>query len=400
MTDKLTREVELTLLANWSIGKHREDFSEIDKSLFMYKQLYEAVAEGKDPIKIASEGAIGDSSISELYGLATSDMNHAEYLDARTQALMMQRAMYVDKIKQANKESTAQLYEKIRRTEAVMNFEDFKPLATDYGETFITEIEAIEGEDNPQYGRGFIDLDRLTKGGLHRGELTIIGGRPGTGKSSIALQIAYNVAINQGYKVIFLPLEMTVNSCLERVLLQSQTVDPDFRNNLDVEGKEQIKNYLDSLEDKLKFCSALNKIEDIEKLIKAEKPYLVVVDQLSQVKPTTRSKDLRERYVEITRALKRIALEQNTAIIALSQLNRKADVYEKPNIDVLAESDSIGQDADNVFIIYSKGDPETEGNKILYMNIAKQRNGVQDKEIPLMFEGAKFRFSAIEHIYK
>lgn len=401
-SEKLSREVELTLLANWSIDKHREDIAEIDKSLFIYKKLYEAVIEGKNPQQIASVGALCDTTISELYIIATSDFNTAEYLDARTKALLFQRAVYTDRIKQANNEDTNELFEKIRRTEATINNEDFKPLATAYGANFIQELEAIEREEIPQYGRGFKWLDKNTKGGIHRGELTIIGARPCTGKSSIALQIAYNCAIEQGYKVLFLPLEMTVNQCLDRLLLQAQIVDPNYRDNLTAETKEQIASYLDSLEDKLKFCTALNKLTDIEKLIKAEKPYLVVVDQLSQVKTTGRKKDLREHYVEITRALKRIALEQNTAIIALSQLNRKATDYDRPNIDALAESDSIGQDADNVFTLYSKdgNEEESEGKRLLYLNIAKQRNGITGIEIPLMFDGERFTFYPIDYSFE
>ena len=103
-------------------------------------------------------------------------------------------------------------------------------------------------------------------------------------------------------------------------------------------------------------------INDIERLIKAEKPYLVVIDQLSQVRGT-KKKDLRESYIEITRNLKRIALEQNVAIILLSQLNRLSTDGRKPRLENLAESDSIGQDADNVFLLYRDDEIRKNGEE-------------------------------------
>lgn len=392
-----TDENELTLLAHWSIDKHREDIADIDSSLFIRKKLYSGVLEGKNPMELMKDGQIEDSSITELMSIATSDNNREEYAEARTRALLKQRANYAQKIASCNKEETTELIEKIKRTEAVISGNDFKPLATNYGANFLKELEETQSESNPQYGHGFRFLDKYTEG-LHRGELTVIGARPRIGKSAIALQIAYNVAAEQGYKVLFLPLEMTVNACLHRILLQSQAVEPEYKKDCTAADKERISNFLDSLEENLKFCAALNRLEDIERIIKAEKPYLVVIDQLSQVKIAGKKKDIREQYVEITRALKRIAIEQNVAIIALSQLNRTNADRERPGLEALSESDSIGQDADNVITLYTKNDEEDtdaiERDTFLYL--VKQRNGISGIEIPLKYRGCRFTFSAVD----
>ena len=397
---------ELTILANWSMGKHREDISEIESFLFIRKKLYKAVAEGLNPTEIMRAGALEDSSVSELMGIASSSFYEPYYRDgvetpvyeeAKTRALIKQISTYTDKIRNCNGENTEQLIEKIKRTESALNGEEFKPLHTHYGSRFIEELEQIKEESNPRYGAGFKFLDRYTEG-LHRGELTVIGARPKVGKSAIALQIAYNVAIAQGFKVLYITLEMKANACLNRILLHTGYCEPGYEKNCTEEDKEQISNYLDSLEDNLKFCESLNKLEDIEKIIKAEKPYLVVIDQLSLLVEKIKGKDIRERYVFATRALKRIALEQNTAIILLSQINRANNDNSRPGLETFAESDSIGQDADNALTLYTKNnEEETDCEKrVTYLLITKQRNGRSGVEIPLMYTGAKFKFDPID----
>lgn len=396
---------ELVLLANWCMNKHREDIVDIDSSLFTRKKLYKGVTEGKNPMELMKDGQLEDSSVSELMAIAGAsyfepyyrgDTEAPVYAEARTRALLKQRANYAQKIANCNKEDTAQLIEKILRTDAVISGEDFKPLAVNYGDSFIRELEETQGEQNPQYGTGFKFLDKLTEG-IHRGELTVIGARPRIGKSAIALQIAHNVAFKQGFKVLFLPLEMTVNSCLERILLQAQIVQPDFKKHITEKDKEAVKAYLDNLEPDLKFCTALNRLEDIERVIKAEQPYLVIIDQLSQIRGT-KQKDIRESYVQITRNLKRICLEQNVAIILLSQVNRTSADSNRPSLEALSESDSIGQDADNVMILYTKDNEEDTDSeeRLTYLHLVKQRNGKSGVEIPLMYRGERFTFSPVD----
>lgn len=400
--NKLLREDELILLANWSIGKNREDIGDIEPSLFIRKDIYKLIVEGNNPTQIASLGKLGDTSISELMELATGDFNRSQYIEAKTNALMLQRSVYADKLKKANSEETKAYMEEILRTEALLSGEKFQPLATNYGDNYLNYVEEIQEEKNPHYGTGFKWVDVYTDG-IHRGQLTVLGARPRVGKSALALQIAYNVAYRQNYKVLFLPLEMTVNECLERILLQTQTVDPKFRKQpLTDENKELIKGFLDGLEDNLKFCTTLNRLDDIEKAIKAEKPYLIIIDQTSQLKTTSKRKDVRETYIEISRELKRLALEHDIAIIALHQMNRANADNWRPSIEALAESDSLARDADNVFMLYTKNDEEEGDNpsRLTYLNLAKQRNGVSGKEITLMFSGERFTFSPVDYTYK
>ena len=102
--------------------------------------------------------------------------------------------------------------------------------------------------------------------------------------------------------------------------------------------------------------------------------------------------------MQITRNLKRICLEQNVAIILLSQVNRMSADSNRPSLEALSESDSIGQDADNVMILYTKDNEEdTDGEeRLTYLHLVKQRNGKSGVEIPLMYRGERFTFSPVD----
>jgi len=406
---------ELVILANWSTGKHREDIASIDSTIFKRKKLYKAITDGLNPSEILRAGALEDTSVTELMSISASSFIEPYYRDgveapvyaeARARALIKQISVYTDRLRNNNGADTDELFEKIRRTEALISGEDFKPLATNYADHFLEELEQEQEENNPHYGEGFKWLDKYT-GGLHRGQLTVIGARPRNGKSAIALQIAYNTAVRQGYKTLFLPLEMSLNECIDRLLLMTQTMEPNYKKNCSEQDKQDIREFCEVIEQDLKFCVALNRLEDIERVIKEERPYLIIIDQLSQIRGS-KKKDLRESYIEITRALKRIALEQNVAIILLSQLNRLSTDGRKPTLENLAESDSIGQDADNALLLYKESDlrkeeeeapaplDEDDKPKTIILRIVKQRGGVDEKEIPLMFEGWRYRFCPVD----
>lgn len=389
---------QLSLLGHWVLGKHREDMQYFDASLFeSYKNLYKGICEGKQPTQLLAEKQLDGVTVTDLMSFGTADKydDYPLYQEAWAKALMVQRAIYAEKIGEANREDTTKLTERIRELTAVINGEEYKPIATNYKESFFKELDERAEEKIAHYGTGFKFVDDFMEG-IHRGQLTVLGARPRVGKSAMALQVARNVA-DEGYKVLFIPLEMTVNENLQRILLNSQIVQPENlkTGNFD---REAVGNYLDYLEENLKFCESLNSLEGIEKVIKAEKPYLVVIDQLSQVTIKGSHKDNREKYIVITRALKRIAMEQKVAILLLSQLNRVSTEKKKPTLESLHESDSTGQDADNVLLLYTPHDEEETDSpeRETFLRIAKQRNGISGKDIPLMYRGERFTFSPVD----
>lgn len=398
MLTRLDDVYQLSLLGHWVLDKHREDMQYFDKSLFEdFKNLYKGVTEGKQATQLLAEKQLDGVSVTDLlsYGTANAGDDYPLYTESRAKALIVQRAIYAEKIGDTNTADTRQLTARIEELTAVINGEEYKPIATDYKGNLFKELDERAQEQIAHYGKGFKFVDEFMKG-IHRGQLTVLGARPRVGKSAMALQVARNVA-DEGYKVLFIPLEMTVNENLQRILLNSQIVEPEELENGTFD-REPVGNYLDYLEENLKFCESLNSLESIEKLIKAEKPYLVVIDQLSQITIKGSHKDNREKYIVITRALKRIAMEQKVAILLLSQLNRVSTEKKKPTLESLHESDSTGQDADNVLLLYTKDDEEETDSpeRETFLRIAKQRNGISGKDIPLMYRGERFSFSPVD----
>lgn len=386
---KLDDTTQITLLGAWIAGKHREDISVLEPDLFTFRKLYKGATAGKAPAQLYSEGLLEGNSLADLLQLGTE---YGRYEDARAQALTLQRMAYAEQLGAINGADTKALTEKINALDAVIRGEKYKPIAEDLKAILFKDLDETEGENNPHYGIKF--LDKYT-GGIHRGQLTIIGARPRTGKSAIALQIAAHVA-TAGHKVLFIPLEMLIPENLKRILLIEQVIEPN-----EPIDREAVGRYLDDLEQTLKFCEGLNTIDGIENAIKAERPELVIIDQLSQLTITGSHKDTREMLLQITRSLKRLTLEYKTPLIVLSQINRAGADKKRPTLENLAESDSLAQDADNVFILYEDDDNNRDKPlREINLLIAKQRNGVTGKEIPLMFKGERFTFENVDMSYR
>ncbi|MBO4745501.1 MAG: replicative DNA helicase [Alphaproteobacteria bacterium] len=221
---------------------------------------------------------------------------------------------------------------------------------------------------------GLTDLDRAISG-LHKSNLIIIAGRPGMGKTALAMNIAFNAAnaiysgrANPQYKgaVVFFSLEMGDSELAARVL-SSQSRIPGSAMR---EGKSLTD------EDFLKLTQYSDVIGRIPLLIddtpgmsvpmirtrarrwarKYNGLALIVIDYLQLItSPGGRNKDNRvQELSEITRGLKMLAKELDVPVIALSQLSRSVESRDdkRPQLSDLRDSGSIEQDADIVLFTY------------------------------------------------
>ena len=205
---------------------------------------------------------------------------------------------------------------KLLRIQAVIDQREVKPAAANLSANFIKKLDEEASAKAMKYGRGFENLTKRA-GAIRRGRLIVLAARPAVGKSAAALQIGYNVA-STGAKVLFFPLEMTTQETLERLLLQQQIVDSQTALKAPTEAeKEDIKYFLDDVESKGNFLiyEGVNDLETIEQTIKEQQPDLVIIDQLTQVRTSARTKDIRERYIQVTADLKAAAIEYDTAIL-------------------------------------------------------------------------------------
>lgn len=249
---------------------------------------------------------------------------------------------------------------------------------------------------------GFVDIDAMYA--IRKGELTTVGARPSTGKSTFMLQVAKRVA-KDGGKVLFLPLEMTQGQTIDRMVLSYGSSDLDSRSIksgvLSVEQYHELSRVLDKVEKTLQnmtICDNVRTLEGIEALIDEIQPDVIVIDQLQQMNSTVQRFDgTRERFSYMTANLKRIALEKNIAVLLACQLRRSA-TNDGLSLEQLKESGSIEEDSDNVILLGRDLKAEadwTGNNRLITCVLAKQREGATG-ECDLMLIPNKFTFRGIE----
>ena len=252
---------------------------------------------------------------------------------------------------------------------------------------------------------GYVDLDEVT-GGLQRSDLIILAARPATGKTSLALCLAYNVAMRGNGTVGVFSLEMSRDQLVQRIIAMHTGIDTqrlrtgnirdtDLQNVMEALG--QLSSVPIYIED-----SAGLSITDVRakaRRLHAEAGLdLLIIDYLQLMQG--RSRDNRVQEVsEISRGLKALARELNVPLIALSQLSRAVEgrATHVPMLSDLRESGSIEQDADIVMFIYREElyDKETDKKGIAEIHIAKHRNG-PTAVIPLRFDANTTSFQNLE----
>jgi replicative DNA helicase len=241
-------------------------------------------------------------------------------------------------------------------------------------------------------GTGFADLDKMTTG-LHGGEMIVIAARPSMGKTSLAMNIAEHVAIDQKLPVGVFSLEMTSESLVLRMLCSRSRVN--MRNVRDGFLAERDFPKLTGAAGKLAnspiFIDDSSGLSILQLRAKARRMHqqhdikLFVIDYLQLLHSTARRAENRQQEIaDISNGIKSLAKELDVPVIVLSQLNRELerDKNRKPRLSDLRESGSIEQDADVVALLYkpSSGDDEDGGGadeEAVPVNllIAKQRNG-------------------------
>ena len=241
-------------------------------------------------------------------------------------------------------------------------------------------------------GTGFTDLDKMTSG-LHGGEMVVIAARPSMGKTSLAMNIAEYVAIEQRLPVGVFSLEMTSESLVLRMLCSRSRVnlrnvregflaERDFPKLTGSAGK--LANAPLFIDD----SSALSILQLRAKARRMWQQYgikLFVVDYLQLLHSTARRADNRQQEIaDISSGIKSLAKELSVPVIVLSQLNRELEREKnrKPRLSDLRESGAIEQDADVVGLLYKpSSDDEESGSAAeedavpMNLLIAKQRNG-------------------------
>ena len=265
------------------------------------------------------------------------------------------------------------------------------------------EIETQnQGTALPGIPCGFYDLDAMTSG-FQRSDLIIVAGRPSMGKTSFALNIAYNIAGGQGLPIAIFSLEMSKEQLAMRLLSSEVGIESNRLRSGRLSQMEwdPLSTALANLSELPIFIDdtpnpTIGYMRSQSRRLQAEQGGalgLILVDYLQLMEGSSDNRV--QELSKITRQLKGLARELNVPVIALSQLSRgvEARTNKRPMMADLRESGSIEQDADLVIMLYRDEyyNPETVDRGIAEIIITKHRNGPTGV-VKLLFDPSFTRF--------
>ncbi len=256
----------------------------------------------------------------------------------------------------------------------------------------IAKLELIEKDKTALAGlkTGFYGLDLLTNG-FQKSDLILLAARPGVGKTSFAMNVINNIALNGGSCAVF-SLEMSAAQLMQRAIFSTAMVSM----SKGLKGELSTKDWKLLLEAKEKLSkakifiddSALNTPVDIlSKCRRIQREHgldIVMVDYLQLMSSGKKTDNRQTEVSEISRSLKIAAKELNVPILCLSQLSRAVEGRKgnKPVLSDLRESGAIEQDADIVMFIHNPDmylqDDGAIKQGIVDLILAKHRNGALD----------------------
>jgi len=237
---------------------------------------------------------------------------------------------------------------------------------------------------------GYYDFDGMTRG-LQNKQVIIIAGRPGCGKSAFALNVALHAAIEEKKSIAFFSLEMGAEEILKRMFGCVGGIDGDVLKtgklkNLDWTKWNEAMSKLSDTKFYIDDSGGLTVSEIRRKCRKLKNSDdgldLIVIDYLQLLSSSAKYSGQRVQEVsEISRDIKKLAMELNIPVIALAQLSRSVEQRKgddsKPKLSDLRESGSIEQDADMVLFLYSEdyGKYDGRSSRAVDLLIAKHRAG-------------------------
>ncbi|MFC1984273.1 replicative DNA helicase [Chloroflexota bacterium] len=310
---------------------------------------------------------------------------------------------------------------RLRHGQSPRDFVHVRQVLDKYFETApgsTTEAEDYQGTVSHTLS-GFTGLDEFL-GGFQPSDLIIIAGRTSMGKTSFALSMARNAAVEQGACVALFSLEMSQESLVLRLLANESGVNSRrvrLGMHLDEEEEKRIMEATGILSEAPIYIDDSPQLRMAEMRSKARRLHyerginLIIVDYLQLMQGDSRGENRVQEISYISRSLKALARDLNVPVLALSQLSRQVDwrASHIPQLSDLRESGSIEQDADIVMFIHREEaystieewqdqHPDREyPRELADINIAKHRNGPTG-QIKLRFRHSLAKFENITNI--
>lgn len=245
----------------------------------------------------------------------------------------------------------------------------------------------LKGGELSGISTGLSDIDKKTMG-LHKGEFTIIAGRPGSGKSTLANNIFLNVGQDKK-KVLLFNLEMSKEQIYEKMLSNLSYIENNKIKSRAINESEwadiiNATNTLSQIDNNARlYDSVINwqdiKLECYDMAKKWGGVDIIIIDYLQLINSGLKTDNKNYEVGYLSRELKLLSKKLNCSVIALSQLSRACEqrADHRPIMSDLRDSGSIEQDADNIHFTYRDEyyNKETEEKGIMEVITGKQRNG-------------------------
>ncbi len=284
----------------------------------------------------------------------------------------------------------------------------------DIMEDLYTQLGDMCTRENDALGvqTGFPSIDRNLLG-LRPGQMVVVGARPAVGKTSFALNLAVNAAI-EGATVAFFSLEMSNLEIAQRLLASRSGVDMQAIRSGNVKNTDwpailkatEELSQLDILIDDTPDISVTEIRAKARRMLHEKEKSVIILDYLQLVKSsgTTSQQSRANQVSEMSRGIKIMAKDLECPVIALSQLNRAGSnrTDKTPQLVDLRESGSIEQDADIVMLLdrsYTEEEAKADDRPdfgVTRCIIAKNRSGPV-ATVDLMFLGGKTKFVEVDH---
>ncbi len=275
--------------------------------------------------------------------------------------------------------------------------------AAEWADVFLDEELKIIADPASAYcSTGWTDLDRVLGGGLFNSGLYILGARPGMGKTTVALNIAEQVAA-KGAPVLFVSLEMNKRQVMCKRLASFTSVPYKSLISGDITWDRQIE-MEEGLELLKKRPLYINNrfgltVSDISAMVRQIRGCrLVIVDYFGLITVEGGSQGRYEDYTAISGRLKQLACQLDIPILCLAQLNRETEkrTKKRPGLSDLRDTGAIEQDADGVIFLHREGYYAEEGapsTDTIELILAKNRHG-STGTVKMYWEGETSRVSA------
>ncbi len=245
-------------------------------------------------------------------------------------------------------------------------------------DSWADRIERLRDNETDLLGisSGFIELDKVL-GGLQKSDLIIVAGRPGAGKTSFALSIAYNVSVRSHKRIAIFTLEMSASQLVERLIAQvADSIITEYpgdyerfrvdsqklrKGDITDEQYSVLAKAIGELAQAHIYIDETSLVTPLEMRSKARRLAaelggldLIIVDYLQLMTDRTRSENRVQEMSNISRQLKFLARDLDVPVLAGSQLSRAVEARndKRPMLSDLRESGSIEQDADVVIMLH------------------------------------------------